>query len=64
LSWFPRLTHATEAERLGWRLIGKGEGIHWETLDEDVSVESLLAGRRSSETQASFAKWLKLRGRK
>ncbi|MBL8906057.1 MAG: DUF2442 domain-containing protein [Rhizobiales bacterium] len=63
LSWFPRLSQATEAERREWRLIGKGEGIHWEALDEDISVESLLAGRRSSETQASLAKWLESRER-
>ena len=62
LSWFPRLLHATAAERGEWRLIGKGEGIHWDTLDEDVSIESLLAGKPSGESQASFKKWLE--GRK
>lgn len=45
LAWFPRLAHATAAERDRFRLIGRGEGIHWEELDEDVSVEGLLAGR-------------------
>jgi hypothetical protein len=62
LSWFPRLVHATAAERSKWRLIGKGEGIHWEAIDEDVSIESLLAGKPSGESQASFKKWLE--GRK
>ena len=62
LSWFPRLLHATAVERGRWRLIGKGEGIHWEALDEDVSISSLLAGKPSGESQASFKKWLE--GRK
>jgi hypothetical protein len=59
LAWFPRLLHASEEERSQWRLIGKGQGIHWEDLDEDISVEGLLAGRPSGESQASFKKWLK-----
>ena len=42
LSWFPRLAEADEAARASWRLIGTGEGIHWDTLDEDLSVEALL----------------------
>ena len=42
LEWFPRLYHATEAERQGWKLIGHGVGIHWESVDEDVSVAGLL----------------------
>lgn len=42
LDWFPRLQKATPKELKNWRLIGGGLGIHWEALDEDVSVESLL----------------------
>ncbi|MFN2455228.1 MAG: DUF2442 domain-containing protein [Pyrinomonadaceae bacterium] len=42
LVWFPRLQKATPEERKGWRLIGGGIGIHWEAVDEDISVESLL----------------------
>jgi hypothetical protein len=42
LVWFPRLLKATPDERAAWRLIGGGIGIHWESVDEDVSVESLL----------------------
>jgi hypothetical protein len=61
LAWFPRLSHATRAEREHWRLIGRGQGIHWEDLDEDISVENLLAGRPSGESQASFKKWLAAR---
>jgi len=44
LAWFPRLLGATAAERANWRLIGSGEGIRWETLDEDLSVRGLLRG--------------------
>ena len=58
LAWFPRLAHGTVAERANWRRIGGGVGIHWPDLDEDISVESLLAGRRSGETQASLRRWL------
>ncbi len=58
LAWFPRLLHATPQERRNWRLIGKGHGIHWEDLDEDISVEGLLVGKPSGESQASFKRWL------
>jgi hypothetical protein len=58
LAWFPRLVHATPEERRNWRLIGEGEGVHWEDLDEDISVEGMLAGKRSGESQASFKRWL------
>ena len=61
LAWFPRLLHATPAERANWRLIGPGEGIHWSDLDEDISVASLLAGRRSNETGESLRRWLDAR---
>ncbi len=58
LGWFPRLLHATPEERNHWRLIGRGHGIHWEDLDEDISVEGLLAGRPSGESHTSLKKWL------
>lgn len=61
LAWFPRLVHASPAERNNWRLIGKGHGIHWEDLDEDISIEGLLAGNPSGESQVSFQKWLQER---
>jgi hypothetical protein len=61
LAWYPRLLHGTRKERENWRLIGKGSGIHWESLDEDISVENLLWGKASGESQASFEKWLALR---
>ena len=53
-SWFPRLMKGTPAERANFHFIGKGTGIHWPDLDEDISIESLLAGRRSGETQRSL----------
>lgn len=59
LACFPRLTHGTPDERAHWRLIGGGEGMHWQDLDEDISVASLLAGRRSGEKQESLRRWLK-----
>ena len=61
LAWYPRLAHGTVAERSKWRLIGRGEGIHWPDLDEDISVEGMLAGRPSGESQLSLQKWLKRR---
>jgi len=62
LAWYPRLAWATPKERRNWRLIGKGHGIHWEDLDEDISVEGLLTGKPSGESQTSFKKWLEGRG--
>ena len=61
LTWYPRLAHGSQPERAHWRLIGEGEGIHWPDLDEDISVEGLLAGRRSGETQASLRRWFESR---
>ena len=58
LSWYPRLLHARPAERMNWELIGRGDGIHWPALDEDISVDGLLAGRKSGESEQSFRAWL------
>jgi hypothetical protein len=58
LAWFPRLENGTPAERANWRFIGNRNGIHWPELDEDISVASLLAGRRSGESQSSLRRWL------
>ena len=58
VDWYPRLAHATEKERANWRIIGRGQGIHWEDIDEDVSVRDLLLGKRSEESQSSLMKWL------
>lgn len=61
LGWYPRLVHAKPEERKRWRLIGQGAGIHWDDLDEDISVEGLLLGKRSGESQQSFQRWLSAR---
>jgi Protein of unknown function (DUF2442) len=61
LGWHPRLAHSSVADRRTWRLIGGGRGIHWPTIDEDISVANLLAGRPSTESQTSFKKWLSSR---
>jgi Protein of unknown function (DUF2442) len=58
LAWFPRLLSGSDEERKDFRLIGKGEGIHWPQLDEDISVEGLIFGRPSGESQRSLKRWL------
>ena len=59
--WFPRLVYAEEEERTNWTIIDGGQGVHWPELDEDVSLEGLLAGRASGEGQQSLRRWLDLR---
>ena len=44
LAWYPRLLHATPAQRAGWERAGAGYGIHWPQIDEDLSTEGLLRG--------------------
>lgn len=44
LEWFPRLRDATEDEREDWRFIGKGVGVHWPKIDEDIAVRTLIRG--------------------
>ena len=61
LAWYPRLLHGQKSERSNWRLIGRGEGIHWPKLDEDIKVEQLLLGRPWGESQKSLQNWLKTR---
>jgi Protein of unknown function (DUF2442) len=63
LDWYPRLKHGTLVERDNWELIGDGEGIHWPDLDEDISLDGLLAGRRSTESIQSIERWLTQRSR-
>jgi hypothetical protein len=55
LAWYPRLLHASPAERGNWRLIagGEGEDMYWPDLDEDISLAALLGSRRSTESVAS-----------
>jgi hypothetical protein len=61
LTWYPRLWHGKPEERQNWRLIGDGVGIHWPDLDEDISIEGLLLGKRSGESQRSLKRWLEKR---
>lgn len=61
IDWYPRLAAASRAERENWRLVGRGEGIHWADVDEDISVDSLLLGQGSGESQRSLEKWLQRR---
>jgi len=62
IGWYPRLAHATEAERANWRLLGDGYAIEWPDVDEHIGVEGLLAGRCSGESAASLERWLSSRG--
>ena len=64
LSWYPRLAYATEAERQHFEIVGAGYGIHWPEIDEDIGVEGLLLGKRSTESPASLARWLAEREQK
>jgi hypothetical protein len=57
LVWYPRLLHGTPEERNHWE-IGSGVGVHWPDLDEDISVEGMLLGRPSGESQKSLQRWL------
>ena len=61
LVWYPRLVHATQQERSNWELHAAGQHIHWPDLDEDLSVEGLLAGRKSGEGRKSLERWLEAR---
>ncbi len=51
MEWFPRLRDASGAQRGQWRLIGRGVGIHWDALDEDLSVHGLLVGAPAAGTR-------------
>jgi hypothetical protein len=62
ICWYPRLAHGTPAERAHFEISGAGYGIHWPDLDEDIGVEGLLLGKKSTESHASFERWLKRRG--
>lgn len=62
ITWYPRLANGTPQERANWTLTGSGHGVHWPDLDEDISVEALLEGRRSNESSSSLKKWLTARG--
>ncbi len=61
LAWYPRLLQGSIEERNDWRLIGSGNGIHWNQLDEDISIKNLILGQPSGESQKSFQQWLSTR---
>lgn len=62
LEWYPRLLHGTPEERRNYEVGGSGHGIHWPDLDEDISVQNLLEGRRSGESERSLRRWIRGRG--
>jgi len=64
LTWYPRLLHATAAERADWRVMEDSDGrdsIFWEQLDELIPVVALLSGVKSRESKRSFSHWLAAR---
>lgn len=63
IGWYPRLAYATPSERDNFEIIGAGYGIHWPEIDEDIGVEGLLLGKKSTESQNSFARWLERRNK-
>ena len=58
IGWYPRLAHGTPAERANVQISGAGYGMHWPDLDEDIGIEGLLVGKQSTESAASFERWL------
>lgn len=54
-AWFPSLLHGIPVQQERWELIGRGEGLHWEALDEDTSVAGLLASRGNQDRTRSQA---------
>jgi hypothetical protein len=58
LAWYPRLFHSNHRQRRNWRLIGRGQGIQWPGIEEDISVSGLIVGHPSRESRESFEKWL------
>lgn len=61
IGWCPRLAHGTSVERANVQIAGAGFGLYWPDLDEDIGIEGILLGKRSSESPQSFEKWLQAR---
>jgi len=61
IGWYPRLAHGSPEERAHFQISGAGHGIHWPDLDEDIGVEGLVLGKKSTESQVSFDRWLQRR---
>ena len=64
IGWYPRLAKGTDSERANFEISGGGYGVHWPELDEDIGVEGLLLGKRSSESPGSFERWLQRHSKK
>jgi hypothetical protein len=56
--WYPRLAHGSPDERANFQISTAGYGIHWPDLDEDIGVEGLLLGKKSTESPSSLERWL------
>ncbi|MBW7918682.1 MAG: DUF2442 domain-containing protein [Anaerolineales bacterium] len=63
IGWYPRLAHGTPVERANVEISGAGYGLTWPDLDEDIGVEGLLLGKRSTEHPDSFKRWLEKHGK-
>ena len=61
IGWYPRLAHGTSVERVNFQISSAGYGIYWPELDEDIGVEGLLLGKKSTESSTSFERWLRRR---
>ncbi len=64
IGWYQRLAHGTLAERTNFQISGAGYGIHWPDIDEDIGVEGMLLGKKSTESPSSLERWLKRRKQK
>ncbi len=64
LVWFPRLWHGSPDERGRLEIFGDGAYVHWPELNEDLTIASLLSGRRSGESSKSLKKWSAARRKK
>jgi hypothetical protein len=58
---FPRLAYATPTERANVQIAGAGFGLHWPDLDQDIGVDGLLLGRKSTAIATSLLRWLERR---
>ena len=61
ICWYPRLANGTAEERANFQISSAGYGIYWSDLDEDIGVEGLLLGKKSTEGPPSFGRWLQAR---
>lgn len=61
IGWYPRLAHGAPAECAKFQISSAGYGVHWPDLDEDIGIEGLLLGKKSTESPSSFERWLQRR---